>query len=360
MNKKMSLREFAAKIGVSPGTVSKALQTGTKYRISPDKICYIREQMKRLGFDNSNLKDEQITRQPRIGLICGSMLEYLGSHFYNGVHDVCNKNGITLIFESCDHDVEKEKLAFRHMCSENIDSLIYWPAAKPIRKFELKSLKKVEKTILENIPCVVIGDDSPINNAYKIIYPAEDAGRNAALRQLQKGCRKFAIMQFKMVWQDDHKAENAYRQTLLENGVSAKNIKVMTLDANEPPERFECLKTVQGIWLNHLFLLHAYMPYIKEYTDLKQLHVDGLGYHEFFRFIRIICSPLYKNMNVPDSFGDAYASSGVLFYHTYELGALAAHKAMELAGKPKEQWHGTTCCKWYTEEELKIKEHEKR
>ncbi len=351
--KKMSLREFAARISVPAGTVSKALHPGTRYRISPGKVTLIREKAEELGFSISTEKAPDSRRLPRLGLICGAMLQYLGSHFYNGVQEVCRRRDVSLLLESCNHDPDQEKAAFRRMCSENVDALIYWPAAKPVKDFRRKSLTKVECSVPEEIPFVCIGGNFPASHAYRILYRTAEAGKKAALRQLAAGCRNFIVMRFNLTWLDDREAENAYRRTLLDSGIPARKIHILQTGSFDSPEKFACFRNAEGVWLNHLFLLHMYMPYIRSHVDLKRLHVDGIGYLEFFRSVRRLCSPLYSMLDMGEFFSDNYGSSGVVFCSLRELGARSAEKALELIDIPKESRPGREYCGWHTEEDEK-------
>ncbi|MEG1980863.1 MAG: hypothetical protein RR060_09035, partial [Victivallaceae bacterium] len=80
MKKRMSMREFAELIGVSPGTVSKALSHDPKYRISPAKSIYVQEKAVEYGFELRSVPQTVAKRKSvRLGLVCGAPFSFLGA-----------------------------------------------------------------------------------------------------------------------------------------------------------------------------------------------------------------------------------------------------------------------------------------
>lgn len=279
------------------------------------------------------------------------MAPYLSGFFYEGAKQACNTQEKQLLFDACENSWKQEKQALRQMFLNNVDAVVYWPGVKPSEQFTFRRLRQECNDVAAQLPFICVGNCQYIDSAYQLCYRAEEAGRLAAIRQLALGCKHFVILEFALVWEDDQSARASYRNTLVDHGISPDDIQVVR--ASNCPENDNCtpFANAEGVWANHLFLLHVLRPYIEKQTSLKKLHVDGIGFYEFFKSIQVFCRPFYQHENRPLDLNQLYGSSGIKLYSLRKLGALAIERTQQLLDTPDMPRIGVEYVDWLTPKE---------
>ncbi len=164
MKNKMSLREFAEKIGASPGTVSKVLTPNPKYRISPQKSVYIQKKAREYGFQVSS--ETRVMRKQkkdlRVGLVCGSAFSMLGGFLWEGAQEYClSQGGEELLVDCCEYSLREENKALRRMAGKKLDAIIYWSTCRDAVHRNSQRLFSRANNVAAALPLVYIGESPP-------------------------------------------------------------------------------------------------------------------------------------------------------------------------------------------------------
>ena len=98
-------------------------------------------------------------------------------------------------------------------------------------------------------PILSILGGAEIPGTFRLRMKDAEAGREAALRQLKLGCRRFGVIGTLRRSPAENDGIRAYRNTLLENGVSPLNIREISIRHNFPDSRQEELRDIDGAWI---------------------------------------------------------------------------------------------------------------
>lgn len=354
MKNKMSLREFAEKIGVSPGTVSKALNPNPKYRISPQKSVYIQEKAREYGFLVSS-ETRAVRKQKkdlRIGLVCGSALSMLGGFLWEGAQEYCLSQGAELLVDCCGYSLGEENTALRRMAGKQIDALIYWSTCRDAAHRNSRRLFSRANNVAAALPLIYIGDTPVPESAFSLLFHDEQFAAETAKRHIKSGCRNFVILRFNYAWSSDFMAAGKYRETLLVNGVPEQNIREVCAFADSDAKDLSALKNADALWTEHGFMLYTHLEWLARYTDLHRLHVGGVGFIEFALTFQNLFYPTLKALNRKAPLAELFADSATQFYSLRRIGETAAQKAIEIARNPAETLRGEMSVEYLTEDEI--------
>ncbi len=349
------MREFAELIGVSPGTVSKALNPNPKYRISPAKSIYIKEKAREYGFELLSVPQTVEKRKNlRIGLVSGVSFSFLGAFLWEGVQDYCLSQGVKLLFDCCGQSTQRASDALRQMTAEQVDAIIYWPAGCAENQRVSKRLIARADNISEALPLVYIGEGAAFENVYSFRFQDEQVARETANHHLALGCRDFVILYFNYAWGADRRATETYRNTLLEHGIQEKNIHRIDTFSGSDQESMAAIKNADAIWTEHIFLLYSHLEWIARYTDVKRLHVGGVGFLEFAMTFRHFLTPTLEALGRKSELSEVYASCDIKLCSLRRVGAMAAKKAIALAMNAGDERNGAEAIEWLTPAELEF------
>lgn len=355
MKNKMSLREFAERIGVSPGTVSKALNPNPKYRISPQKSVYVQEKAREYGFGISS--ETQARRKQRkdlrIGLVCGSAFSMLGGFLWEGVQEYCLSQGAELLVDCCGYSLRDENAALRRMAGKKLDAMIYWSTCRDAVHRKSQRLFSRANNVAAALPLIYVGDSPPPETAFSLLFHDEKLAEETAKRHVKSGCRNFVILRFSYAWSSDFVATKKYRETLLPNGVPEQNIREVCVFADSDAKDMSALKNADALWTEHGFMLYTHLEWLGQYTDLRRLHVGGVGFVEFALTFQNLFYPTLKALNRKAPLAELFADSAVQFYSLRRIGAMAAQKAVEFSRNSAEPQGGEIEIKYLTEAEIK-------
>ncbi len=354
MKNKMSLREFAELIGIPPGTVSKALNPDAKYRISPQKSVYIQNQAREYGFQFSPAERARCPKSKdlRIGLICGAEFSLLGGFLWEGAHDYCLSQGVELLADCCGYSLRKENEALRRMAGKQLDAMIYWSTCRDAAHRSAPSQLSRAGNVAMALPLIYIGENPVPETAFAFIFHDEEIAAETARRHIGSGCRNFVILRFNYAWSSDFLAAGKYRETLLANGIPKQNIREVCAFADSDARDLSALQNADALWTEHGFMLYTHLEWLARYTDLRRLHVGGVGFIEFALTFQNLFYPTLKALGRKTRLAELFADSATKFYSLRKIGENAARKAIEVARNPDKPHGGTMLVERLTEDEI--------
>lgn len=192
MLKRTSLKDIAAKVGVSTALVSSVMSgNGTGIRYSNEVAKKIRETAEEL-----NYQPNEIARSLRkgstktIGLVVADISNPFFGNLARYVEDEALKSGYTVIIGSSDEEVQKSELIINTFLKRQVDGFIIAPAEGTIEQIKTLFRKK--------IPLVLIDRYFPEISTNYVILDNYQATYNATNHLLEKGFKRIAIVAYKL------------------------------------------------------------------------------------------------------------------------------------------------------------------
>ena len=99
-------------------------------------------------------------------------------------------------------------------------------------------------------------------------------------------------------------------------------------------------------------MLYTHLEWLAQYTDLRRLHVGGVGFVEFALTFQNLFYPTLKALNREVPLAELFADSATRFYSLRRIGESAAQKAIEIARNPAETPAGEMSVEYLTEDEI--------
>jgi DNA-binding LacI/PurR family transcriptional regulator len=119
----VSITDIAKAAGVSPSTVSRALQDHP--RISPQKRAAIRALAQEMGYQPSQIARSLVTgRTKTLGIVITDVTDPFVAEVLKGAEQAGREEGYSLLFATSRHDPGQELLAARLLLGREVDGLI--------------------------------------------------------------------------------------------------------------------------------------------------------------------------------------------------------------------------------------------
>ena len=162
-----------------------------------------------------------------IGLIIDFANPVNSMAILKGVADCMYEHGISVSVSSCGNEPHLERKAFAKMLYRNVDAIIWHPV---MRRFPFKNgqVEALLQKILRTTPVVCINQNA-IHGIFKFRLNGEEDAASAAKRQLDLGCKKFAVISGKYGYLANVENKNAYIACLLEHGIRKEAIVELVL-----------------------------------------------------------------------------------------------------------------------------------
>jgi len=129
MNKKVSLKDIAQKVGVSAALVSYVLNDKKTGRINKDVAQKIKEVAEQLHYRTNHIARSLKTNKTfTIGLIVSNISNTFSSTLARIIEDEAYKNDYTVLFGSSDESIEKSLRLMEVLLNHRVDGLIIAPS----------------------------------------------------------------------------------------------------------------------------------------------------------------------------------------------------------------------------------------
>ncbi|WP_176014053.1 LacI family DNA-binding transcriptional regulator [Victivallis sp. Marseille-Q1083] len=331
----MNIREFAKLCGVAPTTVSRALNRPLeKAEVSRQVYERIHAKAQEIGFHvNYHAKALFSAKSNTIGCIAGGPMNVLCGFFVESIMPTLTSHGKSFFMYPCSGDLKLEAKAFELMLYNKVEAIIHIPALQEDPSRGSGHIDAVLKKYPHRPPIVSVYGGALFDNCYQIRVPEYQTGRQAALRQLACGCRKFGIVKAQLTNLYSQELIRGYRETLLECGVPPEEIREVILQNPIQPGAYEPFRGVDGIWCCYHIMLVLTCRHLQEVCDLSKLQVDTIFAYELEWFYKDLL-PCTATTESPRNFLCWFGGLVIHKFHLHDLGRRAAEIALKLCDAP--------------------------
>lgn len=190
MNKRVSLKDVASKVGVSTALVSYVLNGKEKEaRVGEEMSKKIRKVARELNYQpNLIAKGLKSGHTKTLGLIVADISNPFFSTLARIIEIEAKKNGYTVLFGSSDEDLENSQNLINTFLNRQVDGLIITPVEGS--DDQIKDLQK------KGIPVVLMDRDLAKSDSSKVIIDNYNAAFNATSLLIKNGYKKIAMIAY--------------------------------------------------------------------------------------------------------------------------------------------------------------------
>lgn len=214
MGNRVSLKDIAAKVGVSTALVSYVMNGKEKGKsISKELVKRIRETAEEL-----NYQPNEIARSLRkgstktIGLIVADIANPFFSHLARAIENEAIRFGYTVIIGSSDEVVEKSGLLLNTLINRQVDGLIIAPAEG--------TENQINSVISRNIPLVLVDRFFPDINTNFVVIDNFQSTYNATSHLIHRGFKKIGFITYKSALMHFLERKRGYVEAMQANNLS--------------------------------------------------------------------------------------------------------------------------------------------
>lgn len=220
---RVTLKQLADILGLSTGTVSKALKD--YYDISPETKRRVKELAEKLNYVPNALAVNFRTKETKtIGLIIPEVVHHFFSNVIKGIIEEAEKLDYLVIVLPSNESFELEKKQLNLLVSKQVDGIIMSLANKTI------DYKHINAVIDKNIPVILFDKISKLVKCSKIIIDDRKAAYNATNHLIKTGCKKIAHIRGPLEPQNSIDRFLGYKKALDENNIEYISNFVYTCD----------------------------------------------------------------------------------------------------------------------------------
>ena len=232
MKRKITLKQIAKELDVSISTVSKSLRNSPE--IGEETRLKVQAFAKFYNYKPNNIALSLKNRKTKtIGIIIPEIVHHFFSTVINGIEQVANENGYSVIICLSDDSFDKEVLNMEMLANGSIDGFIMSLSKETQFRGDFHHITEV---INQGMPVVMF--DRVTNDILcdKVIIDDQSAAYEAVQSLIDKGRKKIALVttvDYVSVWK---LRTDGYIKALLDNGISFDEnliIKIEDIDTCE-------------------------------------------------------------------------------------------------------------------------------
>ena len=254
MKKKITLKQIAKELDVSISTVSKSLRNSLD--IGEETRLKVQAFAKFYNYKPNNIALSLKNRKSKtIGIIIPEIVHYFFSTVINGIEQVANENGYSVIICLSDDSFDKEVLNMEMLANGSIDGFIMSLSKETQFKEDFHHITEV---INQGMPVVMFDRVANEILCDKVIINDKQAAYDAVQSLIDKGRRKIALVTTVDYVSVGKLRTDGYTKALWDNEIPFDEnliIKIEDVDTCEITiEQFLKDKTIDGILaVNELF-----------------------------------------------------------------------------------------------------------
>ncbi len=180
-----TITDIAKELGISPSTVSRALNNNPA--ISEKTRKAVVKLARKKNYQPNLLALHLLQKKTNtIGVIVPEITSYFFSSIINGIQDFVNPLGVNMIIGQSNESYEEEKSIVQTFTSINVDGFLLSPSS------ESKKTDHLEMLVANNIPLVIFDRDCEGIEVDKVFVDEYSGAMQAVEYLIQTGCRRIA------------------------------------------------------------------------------------------------------------------------------------------------------------------------
>ncbi len=224
--KRVSLKDIAKKVGVSPSTVSFVLNgKGSKMRISEALAEKIKKVAEKSGYHPNQLAVGLRTGQTKtLGLIVENISNSFFSLLAKIIEDEAQHFGYRIVYCSAENDLSRARALIRMLSHRQVDGYLITPT---------EGLEEdIQKLAKHGKPVVLMDRYFPNLNVSSVTVDNYNGARMGVKHLIDKGYKKIGFVGLQMDLIQMQHREKAYIDILQSNGIRVKKKFILKLKYN--------------------------------------------------------------------------------------------------------------------------------
>ncbi len=215
MKKKVTLKQIARELDVSISTVSKSLRNSLE--IGEETRLKVQAFAKFYHYKPNNIALSLKNRKTKtIGIIIPEIVHHFFSTVINGIEQIANENGYSVIICLSDDSFDKEVLNMEMLANGSIDGFIMSLSKETQQK---KDFHHITEVINQGMPVVMFDRITDDIQCDKVIVDDKLAAFEAVQSLIDKGRKKIALVTTVDYVSVGKLRTDGYTKALLENGL---------------------------------------------------------------------------------------------------------------------------------------------
>jgi len=215
MKKKVTLKQIARELDVSISTVSKSLRNSLE--IGEETRLKVQAFAKFYHYKPNNIALSLKNRKTKtIGIIIPEIVHHFFSTVINGIEQIANENGYSVIICLSDDSFDKEVLNMEMLANGSIDGFIMSLSKETQQK---KDFHHITEVINQGMPVVMFDRITDDIQCDKVIIDDELAAYRAVQSLIDKGRKKIALVTTVDYVSVGKLRTDGYTKALLDNGL---------------------------------------------------------------------------------------------------------------------------------------------
>jgi LacI family transcriptional regulator len=295
--KDITLKEIAAKLGISITTVSKALKNYPDVSEKTKKAVI--ELAQKLHYTPNSFAVNLRTRESKtIGLIVPEVVHHFFSNVINAIIDEAEKNKYLVIILQSNETLALEKKQVELLINKRVDGILMSLSNESNNDDHIKAI------IDRKIPFVMFDKISKLSKCSKVIIDDQKAAFNAVQHLIDNGCRKIAHIRGPLNPQNAIDRFIGYKKALEKNNISFESKLVYTCESVTFQEGIDFAKQiieehpdVDGIFAITDLVAVGVLSYFKDNDVKVPQQVAVIGFSNWF--ISQVLTPKLSTVDQP-------------------------------------------------------------
>ncbi len=232
MEKRISLKDIAQKVGVSTALVSYVLNNQKEGRIKKEVAQKIRDTAKALNYRTNQIaRSLKMSKTFTLGLIVSNISNPFSSGLARIIEDEADKHKYTVIFGSSDENASKFSKLVDTFLNRQVDGLIVAPPEGADN--EITYLQQ------QNIPFILIDRYSPTVETSYVILDNEEAAYRATEYIIAGGAKRPAMITYETALEHLCDRVKGYKKALKKHGLPFVESRLKRVDISNKKDQIE-------------------------------------------------------------------------------------------------------------------------
>lgn len=223
----VTVKDVAARAGVHPSTVSRALNAGVR-RVSPELVSRVLAAAEELGYRPNRLaRALRLEHSSTVGMLIPDISNPVYAPIVRGVEDALRASGVSVLVSSTDNDLAHESELVAVMVDRQVDGLLLATATR--------SYPLLAGLLARRMPVVLINRSTDDPSA-PVVRGDDDLGIQMAVDHLVAlGHRRIAHLAGTSSVTTGHHRRRAFVRALQEAGLPVDQTAIVSADLFEGP-----------------------------------------------------------------------------------------------------------------------------